>query len=327
MVTPVFITQIEVEEDSILSEQIHSLNLKNTTSMLTMTTNTYFPVETTKPTMMMSNINTDNKVFPLEVYSTKTIGTTSLTTTSFTQILNSVDHSKLLGFDVYRAQQYHEITCNENPNFLPAMAHEIINPKTGFLFTLDGELFSSFHKKNEYKVGNTHLICEVIRRVRLNHNWVGVRSGNNDEPQPKSWNKSKCLMWLSNNPIINVDDRQYIVDSITKFIHSVSSANQQCLMYDMKRTSQNNTVPDSLLSTDLLQPSNLSLKPNLTPGFSHTLQNSKAPYGHKQVTHFLKNKGLMDPGTFKLIIDYQKEYSLPLQDFTQDKVRLSQKKL
>ena len=51
------------------------------------------------------------------------------------------------------------------------MAHEIINPKNGFLITLDDEPFSSFHKKNEYKVGNTHLICEVVCRARLNPNW------------------------------------------------------------------------------------------------------------------------------------------------------------
>ena len=57
MVTPVIITQIEEGEESILSEQIHSLNLNNTTSMSTMTTNTYFPVETTHPTMMASNKN------------------------------------------------------------------------------------------------------------------------------------------------------------------------------------------------------------------------------------------------------------------------------
>ena len=93
MVIPVFITQIEEGDDSILSEQIHSLNLKDTTSMSTMTTNTYYPVETTKPTMMASDINTEDKVFPLEVYSTAAIGTTSLTTASCTPILNPVDQS------------------------------------------------------------------------------------------------------------------------------------------------------------------------------------------------------------------------------------------
>ena len=79
MVTPFFITQIEDGEESILSEQIHSLNLKDTTSMPTMTTNTYFPVETTHTTMMASNKNIDDKVFPLEVYSTAAIGATTST--------------------------------------------------------------------------------------------------------------------------------------------------------------------------------------------------------------------------------------------------------
>ena len=201
------------------------------------------------------------------------------------------------------------------------MAHEIINPKTGFPLTLDGEPFCSFQKKNEYKVGNTHLISGVSCRARLDPNWVGVISGNNDQPQPKSWNRSKCLMWLSNNPIINVEDCQYIVDSITESVQSISSTNQQQLMYNSKQTTKNNTVPDSPLSNDLHS------NENLTPDFSHMLQNSKPPYGHKQDTSFPKNKGLVDPGTFKLVIKHQKEYSLLLPDFTLDKVRLNQKKL
>ena len=35
----------------------------------------------------------------------------------------------------------------------------------------------------------------------------------------------------------------------------------------------------------------------------------------------------MDPGTFKLVIEHQKEYSLPLPVFTPDKVKLGQKKI
>ena len=201
------------------------------------------------------------------------------------------------------------------------MAHEIINPKTGFPLTLDGEPFCSFQKKNEYKVGNTHLISGVSCRARLDPNWVGVISGNNDQPQPKSWNRSKCLMWLSNNPIINVEDRWYIVDSITKLIQSVSSANQQRLTYDCKQPTKNNTVADSPLSNDL------NFNENLIPDFSHVLQNSKPPNVHKQDESIPKNKGLMEPGTFKLVIQHQKEYSVLLPNFTQDKVRLNQKKI
>ena len=94
MMAPVFITQIKEGEDSLLSEQIHSLNLKDTTSMSTMTTNTYFPAETTKLTMMASNKNMDDKVFPLEVYLTVTIGATSSTPDSCTPPLNPVSYSK-----------------------------------------------------------------------------------------------------------------------------------------------------------------------------------------------------------------------------------------
>ena len=136
MVTSFFITQIEEGEDSFLSEQIHSLNLKDTTSMLTMTTNTYFPVETTKPTMMASNINTDDEVFPLEVYSTTAIGATNSTPDSCTPTLNPVDHSKLLEFNGYQVQQYHETSYNKNPKYLLAMAHEIINPNPVFCLHL-----------------------------------------------------------------------------------------------------------------------------------------------------------------------------------------------
>ena len=193
MVTLVFITQIEEEEESILSEQIHSLNLKDTTSMSTMTTNTYSPVDKTQTATMASTINT-NKVFHTQVYLTAAIGSTCLSTTYCTPSLNHLDPSVSLRLNYYQAQQYHETTCNKNPKSLLAIAHEIIDPKTGFPFALDGEPFSSYHKKNEYKVGNTHLIYEVIRRAQLNPNWEGVGSGNNDQPQPKSWNKSKCLI-------------------------------------------------------------------------------------------------------------------------------------
>ena len=81
------------------------------------------------------------------------------------------------------------------------------------------------------------------------------------------------------------------------------------------------------LQFNVIHPSNLLLKSNSVPHFSHTLQNPKAPYGCKQVKSFPTGKGLMDPGTFKLVIEHQKEYSLPLPDFTQNKVRLGQKKL
>ena len=134
MVTPVFITQIEEEEESNLSEQILPLNLKDSTSsMSTMTTNTYSPADKTQSTTMAFNINTD-KVCPTQVYSTMDIGTTSLTTTYSTPSPDPVDPFAFLGFDYYQAQYYHETTCNKNPKSLLAMAHDMINPKTGFPF-------------------------------------------------------------------------------------------------------------------------------------------------------------------------------------------------
>ena len=90
MVTPVFITQIEDGEETILSEQIHSLNLKDTTSMSTTTMNTYYSAEMTHPTMMASTKDKDDDVFPQAMYLTATIGATTATRESSAPILNPV---------------------------------------------------------------------------------------------------------------------------------------------------------------------------------------------------------------------------------------------
>ena len=144
------------------------------------------------------------------------------------------------------------------------------------------------------------MICEVTRRARLDPNWVGVRSGKMLNHNQSYGIDLSVLMLSSNNPIINVKGRRYIVDSVTKLIQSISSANQQRLMYNSIQTPQNNTVPDSLLSNDL------HFNENLTPDFSYMLQHSKSPYGHNQVKSFPKNKGLMNPGTFELVIEHQR---------------------
>ena len=83
--------------------------------------------------------------------------------------------------------------CNKTPQYLLAMAYSTINPKTGFPFSYDGEPFASYHKTNEFKVGNDHLICEVLRRPRLDPNRVGVRWGNNDQQKPKYWSPNIFL--------------------------------------------------------------------------------------------------------------------------------------
>ena len=322
MVTPVFITQIEDEEETILSEQIHSLHLKDTASMSIATLNPYYDNEMTPPAMMASTDDTDDNVFPEAVCLTAIISASAATRNSGTPLQNPVVHEKFLDINDYRTKQYYETSCNMNPKFLLAMAHDIINPKTGFpLLPLDGEPFCSFHKQNDYKVGNTHLISEIARRAVLDPNWVGIRSGNNDQPLPKSWSKSKCLMWLSANPILNVEDYQYIVDSITKLIQSVSLVNQHRLTYNSNRSPKNTVVPDSLVSNDS------QLQENLTRDNFQVVQISKTPYGHKQKNSSFKKTGLMDPDTFKLVIEHQKEYSLPLSNLPPDKATLNQKKL
>lgn len=125
--------------------------------------------------------------YPQPVFSNSSSGATIASHESSTSCMNPVDHIKLLNITVYQAEQYYETSCKKNPKFLLAMAHGIINPTTGFpLLRPDGEPFCSYHKKNEYKVGNTHLISEITRRAKLDPNWVGVRLGNTSLPQLKS---------------------------------------------------------------------------------------------------------------------------------------------
>ena len=76
----------------------------------------------------------------------------------------------------------------KDPPYLLVMANGIINPKTGFPFTYDGEPFTSYHKKNEFKVGNNPLHCAVLRKAQLVPIWVGSgRSKNNEPPKTASW--------------------------------------------------------------------------------------------------------------------------------------------
>ena len=117
MVTPVFITQIEGGEETILSEQIYSLVLKDTTSMSTTTMNTYYFAKMTHPTMMASTEHKDDDVFPQAVYLTATIGVTTTSHKSSTPLLNPVVYSKLLDINDYQAKQYYETSCNMNPKF------------------------------------------------------------------------------------------------------------------------------------------------------------------------------------------------------------------
>ena len=322
MVTPVFITQIEDGEETVLSEQIHSLQLKDTASISIPTLNTYCDNGMTPSSLMASTDDSMDDVFPEAVLSSEKAHITPLTSDSGPPLHSPVVHRNLLDINDYRAKKYYESTCKMNPKVLLAMAHNIINPKTGFpLLPLDGEPFCSFHQKKDYMVGNAHLISEITRRAVLDPNWVGIRYGNNDLPLPKSWSKSKCLMWLSTNPILNVDDYQYIVDSTTELIQSVSLANQQCLMYDSNRAPKSKEVPDAMVSYEFQFPE------NRTSNNCQVLHTSKTSNESKPKNTALKKTGLMDPGTFKLVLEHQKEYSLPLANLPPDKAALNQKKL
>ena len=63
------------------------------------------------------------------------------------------------------------------------------------------------------------------------------------------------------------------------------------------------------------------------PGMSSPLQLNKTHSCRKQVNVVPKGTGKMDPGSFKLVIEHQKEYSLPLPDASKTKVQLGQKQL
>ena len=117
---------------------------KNTTSMSSMAPDTYHPPEMSLTTVMGSNQTTYDEHYPQPVFSNSSIGATIARRESSTPCMNPDDHIKLLNINVYQAKQYYETSCNKNPKFLLAMAHEIINPKTGFPLTLNGEPFCSF---------------------------------------------------------------------------------------------------------------------------------------------------------------------------------------
>ena len=198
------------------------------------------------------------------------------------------------------------------------MAHDVINPQTGFPFSHNSEPFISYYKKNEFKVGNNNLICEVIRRARLDTGWVGGRWGNNDQPQPKSWSKTKCLEWLSNNPIKNDIDYQYIVDTVTKLIQSVCSSNQERVGFH----STNNLGQDKIaLASPLVSLSTIPID-------SQCFLMEKKPDSDRNRTKIVtKRNGSMDPETFKLLIAHQKEYTLQAKEIqSHDPVTINRKK-
>ena len=351
MVTPVFITQTQDDDQSFLSDQIHDLKLLDTTSMSTLTKRTsHFTEECTASAMALlpfekgfafpikANCKLDatpttskplylnsETMFPTTSFSPETVrSVSSPNITTYHTPLRGItlpNHSNTTSSEEWeccRAQPYYEHSCKNNPRFLLAMAHDVINPQTGFPFSHNSEPFISYYKKNEFKVGNNNLICEVIRRARLDTGWVGGRWGNNDQPQPKSWSKTKCLEWLSNNPIKNDIDYQYIVDTVTKLIQSVCSSNQERVGFH----STNNLGQDKIaLASPLVSLSTIPID-------SQCFLMEKKPDSDRNRTKIVtKRNGSMDPETFKLLIAHQKEYTLQAKEIqSHDPVTINRKK-
>ena len=234
-----------------LLKQINDMKLNTKlpfTGTLSTTTHTPSPsppLPPTPPSIFMptltSSLTTRLALSPSN-YLPDAVGTTFST-------VSGVTTPSVNQWDCYRAQQYYKIMKHKDPPYLLVMANGIINPKTGFSFTYDGEPFTSYYKKNEFKVGNNHLRCEILQRAQLIPNWVGSRrSTNNEPPKTASWSKemggvaikesdqkwsevegvnimshqkrhhgpTKCVERLSNNPINNDEDCQYIVDTVLK---------------------------------------------------------------------------------------------------------------
>ena len=293
MPTPVYITQTQEDDHSLLSDQIFDMKLNTTPPTPTPTpTSTFSPTPIPAFKSKPAPLHNTGLLLSTSNYLPEAVGSTFLTIPDGATPAPGV-------WDRYSAQYYYENTCNTNPQYLLVMAYGIINPETGFPFAYDEEPFTSYHKKNELKVGNNHLRGEVIQRARLDSNWVGVRWGNNVVPKSGSWSKQKCFEWLSNNPIQNEQDYQYIVDTVIKLINFVSLSNQE------QRTSlQNNLSPVQAISVN--SPASVVSRP------CRLTESSNSRYRVKS-SSAMKRTGLMDPATFKLVLKHQKEY------FVQDK--------
>ena len=158
MPTPVYITHIQEEDHFSLSEQILGLNLNNATS-------TYPSLVATASTNSVTHDSNTHLAFAPTNYSSDTMGSTSITTTNGVQSMVQMTSPMAEKQDCYHAQYYYENMCNISPQYLFAMVYGIIMPKTGFLFSYNGEPFTSYHKKNAFKVGSNHLISKVLCRA------------------------------------------------------------------------------------------------------------------------------------------------------------------
>ena len=171
----VCITQTQ-EEETMLLKQINDMKLNNNlefTEFLPATTQTPLPLLVTSslqtPTGMFVPIVSSSLATGLALsppkYLLDIIGSTFATVSALTQ-------PTVNQWDCYCAQPYYKIMKRKDLTYLLVMANGIINPKSGFPFAYDEEPFISYHKKNEFKVGNIHLRCEVVRRARLDPNFI-----------------------------------------------------------------------------------------------------------------------------------------------------------
>ena len=151
MPTPVYITQTQEVDHSSLLEQILDLNLNNTIS-------TYPSLVATASTNSMTPYSNTFLAFTPANYSPDTVGSTSVTITNGVQSMVQMTLPMTEERDCYHAQYYYESMCNKTQQYLLAMVYGMIMPETRFPFSYNGKPFTSYHKKNKFKVGNNHLI-------------------------------------------------------------------------------------------------------------------------------------------------------------------------
>ena len=183
MSSPVYITQTQEEDQTFLLKQVNDLNLNtNLPTTLTLPTLRPTPSPTPPPSTPATFIPTFSSTLTTDLVLAPSRCLPDVVGSTFSTI-SGVATPSTNQWECYHAKNYYEIVKHETPLFVLAMAYGIINPKTWLQLAYDGEPFSSYHKKNEFKVGNNHLHCEVIQRARLDPNWVGSRRGNDGPPK------------------------------------------------------------------------------------------------------------------------------------------------
>ena len=141
---------------------------------------------------------------------------------------------------------------------------------------------------------------------------MGSRRGNDGPPKTGSWSKNKCKKWLLNNPINNVEDYQYILETVTKLIEVVSLSIPKQYTVDTSQIDDlqfNQNTPVSSTSVTLKN-SPVALTVSSPSIFSPKIRKTESISSRNKATSISKSTRLMDPATFKLVLEHQKEYSL-----------------